>query len=71
MKELMVLALIGVVVVVCVKAVLSAKLLEKDPKNWEKFQAVEEERRRRRQELLGKAALQGIRLVSSLMKKKE
>ena len=61
---------LGLVALACVKAYCSARLLESNPEAWEKLQAAEFEKHRRRQEIVGKAAMHGIRFVSSLMKKK-
>jgi hypothetical protein len=71
MIGLLVLAVIAFVVITCVRAVLSARLLERDSEKWRMLQQAEQERHLRRQELIGSAVLQGVRFVSSFMKKKE
>jgi hypothetical protein len=66
---LIALGIVGFAAVGCVKAVMSARLLEQNPEAWQKLRAAEFEKHQRQQEMVGNAALQGIRWFSSLLKK--
>jgi len=71
MKEFMLLAAAGFILLSCFKAYQSVKLLEKDQGAWERLQQTEDEKRRRRQEAIGKALVYAVNFVSSLVNKKE
>ena len=68
MTLLMSAVILSFAVVASIKAVTAARLSERDPEAFERWQRAEFERFRRRQEMLGKAMLYVIGFVSSLVK---